>query len=77
MAEILDNYDFSSTRKRGSIYPWEEWFDGKIRKLSRGDDFKGTAESFRVGAYNAAKKSGVTIQTRILDENSVVLRAIR
>jgi hypothetical protein len=46
MAERLRSFDFTAqseittTRKRGRRrYPWAEWFDGDIWKITQGEDF--------------------------------------
>lgn len=35
MATTLENYDFEASRRNGrEIYDWENWFDGRIWKLT-------------------------------------------
>jgi hypothetical protein len=47
MAEILSEYKGSGAKK-GPLpkYDWKRLFDGKIRRLTKGIDFKCTATSF-------------------------------
>ena len=43
MSERLTSYDFtksSITSTDRMKYPWEEWFDGSIWRITQGDDFK-------------------------------------
>ena len=52
MAETIDAFPETPTPAR---YPWDEWLDGRIWKLTAGDDFNGTARDFsshiRISAY--------------------------
>lgn len=54
-------------------YPWERWFNGKPWTLKRGVDFDVPVTSLRSAARQQAKRSGVTIKTRALDEDTLLL----
>jgi hypothetical protein len=74
MAEILEDFDFTKKRKRASSYPWEEWFDGQIRKLTQEVDFPGSATNFRVRLYREAKRRGYVLQTRVVNDDAIVVQ---
>jgi hypothetical protein len=46
-------------------YPYAEWFDGGIWKLSPGEDFNVDLMSFRSCLYMAAKRRKITVKTHI------------
>lgn len=73
MAEVLDDFQF--TGGRGS-YP-DEWFDGKIRKLVRGDDFTAKPTSLRQSLGRVARdKHQKSIRVKIIDDDTVVIQAV-
>ena len=55
-------------RKRPSKYPWHDWFDGRVRELTVGVDFKTTIECFRSTIGVAAKLRGVKVITRAIGD---------
>ena len=63
MAEILENYDFPVWGPQECRYPYDEWFDGQIWKITKGIDFNCTIESMRVSLWTTAKKRGIKIRT--------------
>jgi hypothetical protein len=63
MSEILENYDFPLWGPKDCLYPYDEWFDGQIWKISKGIDFDCTLESMRVSLFTTAKKRGIRIRT--------------
>jgi hypothetical protein len=75
MAEIIEAYSFPAKGHR-SMYPWDEWLDGQARKLTRPFDFKGSARCLQTNAARVARERGLRIQTRIPDDNTVILRAV-
>jgi hypothetical protein len=46
-------------------YPWEQWLDGHVWKLSQGEDFDVDLESFRSAIYMAASRKGIRVKTHI------------
>jgi hypothetical protein len=44
-------------------YPWEQWSDGQVWELTRGEDFEVTAGSFRDTARGWAREHGYTART--------------
>ena len=49
--------------RKGSKYPLEEWFDGKVRELVQGEDFDCTAESLINSLHTRAAKQGLKVRT--------------
>ena len=74
MAEVLEDFDF--TRSGRGQHPWDEWFNGKVWKLTRGEDFQGATKNFRITAYTAAKERNLKIQTRILNDQTFILQVV-
>lgn len=54
--------------KRGRVeqYPFDEWFDGALWRLRRGEDFEVTPTSLRGTIYAAAKRRRLRVETRIV-----------
>ena len=55
-----------SKRGRSEQYPYDDWFDGALWRLRRGEDFTVTPTSMRTTIYSAAKRRGVTVETRLV-----------
>jgi hypothetical protein len=53
-------------RPSQSRYPWDEWLDGSVWELVRGEDFKGKPATFRSMAIDQAKKRNGKVRTRLL-----------
>lgn len=77
MSEKLDSFPTSYTKK--SKYPWDEWFDGSVWKLTQKDDFPETKPtSFRVTIYTSAKNRGLSVRIHELDtDGSLVIQAYK
>lgn len=59
---------------RRSKYPLDDWLDGGIWRLARGEDFEQSTTSMRSVLYTAAKRRGGSVMTRtIRDGDSEVL----
>jgi hypothetical protein len=59
--EILE--EFPGDTKRGK-YPWDEWLDGKVRVLRKGEHYDTTTGSMRATASSAAKSAGKRLRTK-------------
>jgi hypothetical protein len=72
VAEIIEP-NFNSSRHRGCRpgYPWEEWTDGKCRRVTKGVDFKCSRDGFISALYSHAKRHGLNVQVRRLGLDSV------
>lgn len=73
MAEILET--FPADVRGMPHYPWGEWLDGQVWKLTHGVDFQCVHASIRAAIYQAANRKGVKVQTTITEDGSVILRA--
>lgn len=71
MSEVVK--EFEGKRGRPPVYPWEDWMDGEIHKLYKGEDFNGEAKSFRVSAHRTAKSYGLKVHTEIVDDGEAIL----
>ncbi len=60
--------DFPAGPGAREIFPWEQWVNGEIWKLSRGTgpdaDFVKTLPAMRTVIYAAAKRRGLSVRTR-------------
>jgi hypothetical protein len=63
-------------RGRPDMYPWDEWFDGSIWKLTRGEDFDATTNSMRMMTYKNGERRGIKVKTSIQDENTLLIQAV-
>lgn len=57
-------------------YPWDEWFDGRIRAFTRGIDFDGEPRAFASTARSAAHYRGIIVCS-LVGNGTVVLYALR
>ncbi len=73
MAERLDEFEF---RGRGGhpMYPWTEWFDGNIWKLTEGEDYNSTKpNNMRAQIYVAAVRHGLRAHVAIVDGGKAIV----
>lgn len=75
MAEIVNDYNFARTKR--SSYPWKDYFNGKVWKLTKGVDFHCMPEAFRAAAYQAAIRHGVRVRTHVPSPNTIVIQAYK
>jgi hypothetical protein len=68
---------FPQGNKRAPLYPFDEWLDGNIYELERGEDkdFLVSPEGIRSSIHNYAKRNGIRVRTKIR-ENSVFVQAL-
>ncbi|MFE1024973.1 hypothetical protein ACFW5I_10460 [Streptomyces sp. NPDC058818] len=73
MAERVTPADVTF-RRRGAPrrYPWDDWMDGSMWHLKRGVDYQTTTKVFRDIVYNAARRGGRTVHTRVIDNGIVI-----
>ena len=62
MAERLENYKFRGIKE----YPWDDWCDGSIWKIFRGEDYDVLPSSMRAQLGVRAKKLGMKVRTNQL-----------
>lgn len=71
MATRLERFEFG--RGYQSKYPWHQWLDGSIWKVVQGEDFTCKTPSMWTTLTNKAKKTGMKLQARIVDDNHAVV----
>jgi hypothetical protein len=71
MAKIIDKPVFTGR----DLYPWDEWFDGQMRLLTRGEDFQTTAQTMCNSIAGAAQRRRVTVQV-VKHGDQIQLQAI-
>jgi hypothetical protein len=74
--EILP--EFPEARRKGK-YPWDQWLDGQVRVLRRGEHYETTTPSMRAIAGDAAKREGKGLRTRAVSEDgteALIIQAI-
>ena len=71
MAEILDQ--FKNQRNR---YPWAQWKDGKVRRLTRGVDFDIEVKSLQAVIYQYAERNGLEVRTGVIDEKTIDIQFV-
>ena len=71
MAEVLTEWP-TIVRTRKAKYPWDEWTNGEIWKVSKGDDFDSEPKTFVQGLYAHAKRHGGKVKVGTLGEDAVV-----
>jgi hypothetical protein len=64
MGEILKAFEFPEAAAK-AIYPWDELFDGQIRRLKKGKDFECEPSSFGTLARSAAERKEVGIRVSV------------
>lgn len=62
--ETLSDFDFDAQPKRQSVYDWDLWADGEIRRLTAGEDYECTARSLVQLIYRRANERGLKAQVR-------------
>lgn len=72
MAEILEDYKFVRNG-RPSQYPWDEWLDGKTRKIVHGEDFECKVESMASQVRNTANERGLSTSLRSDEETGTII----
>lgn len=63
---------------RPKKYPWDQWFDGGVWKLMKGEDYHCKTQSFisLAYAYGKVMERVVRIQRLTGDEDGVILEAV-
>jgi len=78
MAKKLDSYEFRSFGTSGSSYPWDDWADGSIWQLTKGEDFTAKPQTVAQQARKWAKANGFKVHVSAeKDGDKVVLQFVR
>ena len=74
MSEILDDYEWSEHIKgRQAKYPWDEWIDGKTRKIVQGEDFTCKVPSMQTLLRDTARFNNMSVRTSVTDEGKAIV----
>lgn len=78
MAEILENDLPVAKGGPAQLYPWDEWLDGKPRRLRRGEDFACQVNSMRASFSKRAQKRGLFAVTAVEedDEDTLLVQVV-
>lgn len=76
MAEKLKDYDFSGCGRTG-LYPFNEWADGSIYRLRRGEDFTISAKGMSSGLGKWARKNGYLATIHVESDEAVVFQMLK
>jgi hypothetical protein len=77
VAEVVDGLPEALGQVgRRPTYPWDEWLDGRIWKLTRGEDFRPEPRYFGNMAQASGARRGVKVETRV-DGDVLYIRALR
>jgi hypothetical protein len=68
MAERVTRHEWPR-RYNGGKYPWDEWLDGNVWRLTVGEDFTVEKAAFRTAAYAAAARRLPPGKLRIANES--------
>jgi hypothetical protein len=76
MSEVLkDDYQF--VRGEMASYPYDEWLDGAVRRLRRGEDFSASIAALRSSVQQTARKRGGRCKTRTEGDDAIVIKFVR
>jgi hypothetical protein len=77
MAEVVDELPkVNGQLGRPPTYPWAEWLDGRVWKLTQGEDFSSKPRIFGNMARGSGARRGVKVETRV-DGDVLYIRALR
>lgn len=73
MGQVLKSFP-AKKPGRPVTYPWDEWTDGQVRRLFRGEDFQANPKSFRVTIHRTAKNRALKAKTHIESDDAIIVR---
>lgn len=77
MAEKLSSYEFTKS-STGYTYPWDEWLDGSVWRLTRSEDFPNArATSMRVRFHHMARARDMKVHTKFEEAEVLVVQAYK
>jgi hypothetical protein len=76
MAEVLDTFNF--TRSNDDGFPWDEWTNGQIWRIKRGEDFTTSVDAMRQRIRRKEKdlKAVKMVKTALAGEDAIVFQFI-
>lgn len=73
MAKVLPKFPPHNNAK----YPWDEWLDGQLWQVKRGEDYAPPAEVFRSYIHRVARERGLLATVRKVGEDVLVIKAVK
>lgn len=64
MASVLDEWPAEAINM-STRYPWEDWTNGQVWKILRGEDFNSTMDAMTHTLYRAAKRTGLRVRVHM------------
>lgn len=64
MAEKLNDFPRNNSG-RPNIYPWDEWLDGSIWFIKKGEDYDSLTSTMRQGIFNMSYRRGGRSRTMV------------
>lgn len=74
MGERIGDFDFKYTRGRKNKYPWHEWTDGSVWRITQGVDFTCSLQTMSQSLYHRAVRFPFTVQVHKESETSLIFR---
>ncbi|GIW60099.1 MAG: hypothetical protein KatS3mg087_1165 [Patescibacteria group bacterium] len=71
----LEKFEFGRTVER-SKYDWDKLLSGEVLLLEKGKDFTCTASAFVMRARMVAKKKGLVLRSKRLENGDIVIQAV-
>jgi hypothetical protein len=75
MAERTGIEEIPRTSGRVAIYPWNDWLDGGVWRLRRGEDYEPTDQVMRNICMRAGERRGLKVQTSSEGEGVLLIQA--
>lgn len=69
MAKVLDGVTL--TRQQARSWHKDEWFDGRVWELKRGEDFSKNITNARLTLQSKARKRGKKSRVRKIDNDTI------
>ena len=76
MAEIVTDESFQENRGASLKYPWAEWSDGQVRKLTKGIDFTCEVENLQNAVYSWARRHDLKGRTSLASHDQVIVQML-
>ena len=74
MSKVVSDFPLIPRSNRGGVrkYPWEEWSDGQVRMLTKGEEFSTSLKVMRLSIAGRARSIGKKSRCVTDKENGVL-----
>lgn len=72
MATVVKQFDGWIRGGNTNKYPWEQWTDGRVWVVTRGEDFTAAIGSFAMSCYQRAHRDGRRVRIRKNEDEGTV-----